>query len=451
MSKQKGFDWRCGFTRGEFKNLLREDFVPKPKSTEDMDEFISRGMGDDELVESFPDNEQRSAICHNIWQGRNMAEHPDDPKKKKRKKLGENPAKRKRGYQEANDTFEIPVEIFSTGLWNGMEFTKGDLMQIASAFHALVDVHDVPLKFGHNPEQEMTDGQPALGWVADVWVTGDELMAQFVGMPEIVFEAIKKELYKHVSIELDMGVEHQGRHFPLVLSGVALLGADIPAVNTLEDLTAFMSRDEGIKVEKRVAFTAISIEGDDSMSKELEAKIAALQKTVEGLITGKTESDTKIIEFKAKEKARLVVEQAAKFAAAKTAMVASLEQLVKDEKITPAQRDIFIADWKDEDETLTRLEFALKMLGGNAEEKVQMKKDEKGNRVTEKDKEDQRRRVEEPDDVLLAKINTMQAEHPKLSFTAAKNLVMRADLDLVRNYVMMNGELSDDAVRPKHV
>lgn len=432
------FDYQCGFTRGEFQNFLREDYVPKPGGSEDKDEFISRCMGDSEMVDSFPDNSQRAAICNNVWSEKGTM---------KKKKKTEDPAGRKRGYQETHDTFELPVEIFATGLWNGMEFTDADLMQIANAFHTLQDVHDVPLKFGHNEEQQMTDGQPALGWVADVWVAGEKLMAQFVGMPQIVFEAINRELYKHVSIELDMGVEHQGRHFPLVLSGVALLGADIPAVNTLDDLTAFMSR-ESIKVDKRAAFTAISLEGDDTMSKELEAKVAALTSQVEELVKGKTASDTKVLEFEAKEKARLTAESTAKFAAAKVKMTEDLEQLVKDEKITPAQRDIFMADWKDDDATLDRLTFGIKMLGGNPEDKTLMKKDENGNQTTEKDKEEKRRRVEEPDDVIVQKIAVMQAENPTMSFTVAKNLILRADPELAKHYIMSNGELRDEAVRP---
>ena len=98
---------------------------------------------------------------------------------------------------------ELTAEIFAVGRWNGFEFSLVDLQRIAETFKALGDKHRVPLKFGHNNEQPMTDGQPALGWVTDVWVAGEKLMAKFSDIPEIVFNAMQKKLYNNVSVELD--------------------------------------------------------------------------------------------------------------------------------------------------------------------------------------------------------------------------------------------------------
>ena len=58
-------------------------------------------------------------------------------------------------------------------------------------------------------------------------------MATFADMPDIVFEAISKKRYRKVSIELDKDATHKGETFKWILSGVALLGAVLPAVNTL--------------------------------------------------------------------------------------------------------------------------------------------------------------------------------------------------------------------------
>jgi hypothetical protein len=118
------------------------------------------------------------------------------------------------------------AEIFSTGSWNGMAFTESDLDAIVSSFGSRA----VPLKLGH--DRGVPDGQPAVGWVRKVWRDGKKLFADFVDMPTTVFEAIRKGLYKQVSIELVRGRDGN----PWVLDAVALLGADIPAVKDLRDL-----------------------------------------------------------------------------------------------------------------------------------------------------------------------------------------------------------------------
>lgn len=43
--------------------------LPKPNEGESQDDFISRCMSDDQAVEDFPDNDQRLAVCHDIWEG----------------------------------------------------------------------------------------------------------------------------------------------------------------------------------------------------------------------------------------------------------------------------------------------------------------------------------------------------------------------------------------------
>ncbi|MDD4985568.1 MAG: HK97 family phage prohead protease [Dehalococcoidales bacterium] len=41
--------------------------IPKPRSDEPEDEFISRCMGDEVMNEEYPDNEQRAAVCYSQW------------------------------------------------------------------------------------------------------------------------------------------------------------------------------------------------------------------------------------------------------------------------------------------------------------------------------------------------------------------------------------------------
>lgn len=43
--------------------------LPKPNEGESQEDFISRCMSDDMMVQDFPENDQRLAVCHDIWEG----------------------------------------------------------------------------------------------------------------------------------------------------------------------------------------------------------------------------------------------------------------------------------------------------------------------------------------------------------------------------------------------
>lgn len=148
-------------------------------------------------------------------------------------------------------------EIFAVGVWNDMEFNEADLDDIVANFDKLKEKHNVPLKFGHNEEQDITDGQPAIGWVERVYKVGEKLFADFTHMPRTVFEAIQNKLYRSVSIELLFNVDSDGAKFNHVLDAVALLGSDHPAVNSLADLDALLATRTAFTGGHRVAFETI--------------------------------------------------------------------------------------------------------------------------------------------------------------------------------------------------
>lgn len=353
---------------------------------------------------------------------------------------------KKKDDDKKQKTYSLDVEIFAVGTWNGMPFEREDLFSIASAFNSLSEVHQVPLKFGHNDEQPMTDGFPALGWVKDVWVQYNKLMARFTDVPEIVYNAIKSKLYRNVSVELDMGVEHKGRYYSLVLSGVALLGADIPAVNTLADLKTFMGRDDGLKFDKRVAFTAVSVNnGGVKMPtvEELEAALAAekaktqaLEGQVSTFSAEKVELEGKVAWFEAENKRREENDRKAMFSAKKTDLTEKLDGLVKSEVITPAQREKFMADWKDDEATIEKIEFAVSMLGdGKADKGLGTK--EAGKVGTT----DQDEAGKQPDEILTDRTYAYMREN-KVVFSVAKREVLRQDPKLATEYRDMNGTTS---------
>ena len=164
----------------------------------------------------------------------------------------------------------IDAEIFSVGEWNGERFSHEDLAEIASNFERLRGVVQPPLKFGHDESQTLLgqqDGDPALGWVQGLRVVGDRLVATFAGMPSVVLEAIRKGRYRRVSAELYFNVRQGGQVLGKALKAVALLGADLPAVTNLRDLTAFLHAADGKSLQTGEA-RVFTMDRHDSPAKE---------------------------------------------------------------------------------------------------------------------------------------------------------------------------------------
>jgi len=334
----------------------------------------------------------------------------------------------------------LKVEVFAIGKWNGMTFTKHDLQAIVSAFHAIGSNLQVPLKMGHNDEQPFTDGQPALGWVTDLELTSDnKIMALFEDVPEIVYKAFETKLYKNVSIELAMGVDYKGNHYPYVLSGVALLGADIPAVNTLSDLQAYMSSD--FSIEKRAAFTAVqtkqtySSKGDDMDDKEriasLEAQVKNFQSEIDRLSSDLVKAQTNLAENKAKFRALEQAEEVRKEGEKRNLMETQLNSMVQGGKISPAMRDEFMRDYDDAGDKEIVMS-AVSMLQRTVENSPAYFGREQA-------REKARREIDESDksasDILAQRTREYMVKHGEKNFTAAKRAVMGADPELAERYV----------------
>lgn len=254
----------------------------------------------------------------------------------------------------------LDMEIFAPGTWSGsagpLSFTDEDMGKIVAAFDALKERHRVPLKLGHSGDADVREGQPAIGWVEKVWVEGGKLMAKTAVVSDTVWNAIKKKLYRNVSIELDFDVKHKGSLYEMVLSGVALLGAELPAVNNLADLQTYMGKR--LHGARCAAFTvgekdkgpeprSTKAMSDDG-NKEIMARLETLSKQV-------LELNTKVVEFQ-QENAQLKIENRDLKAAAEVRdtedkketvvahrrkVVDALDSLVKSKVILPAQRESF--------------------------------------------------------------------------------------------------------------
>lgn len=142
------------------------------------------------------------------------------------------------------------VEILSVGtfpLASGITtFTDQDL---ASAVMALDDpaVKTPRLKFGHTQAKNanLQFGQPAVGKVENMRLSEDEqsIIGDYVGVPKWLAD-IFPTAYANRSIEGNFNVTTStGGEHRLIITAVALLGVEMPGVQTIEDLQAMFSEE----------------------------------------------------------------------------------------------------------------------------------------------------------------------------------------------------------------
>ena len=334
------------------------------------------------------------------------------------------------------------IEIFAVGKWNGMEFSLADLQGIVDAFNKLGENHKVPLKFGHNNEQPMTDGQPAIGWVKGLSIEGNKLIADVTDIPQIVMSAMDQKLYRNVSVELDIDVTHKDSHYPLVLSGVALLGADIPAVSTLKDLTHYLDRNASFSVGRQAVFTAIAGNntGENNMDlKELSDQVAALASKVEALTAEKITlaADKKALEaevaqFKASAEAKVAADNKAKIDAKRAEVTAIFEEGVKAELITPAQRTQFSKLLKVEDDKAVEelaIEEVKALIAGGKKYEFGRVQGKEGDTVDDRS----------PDVIVFERCQECVDKKEATDLFAAQQIVFRRDPELAKAYINFNG------------
>lgn len=346
--------------------------------------------------------------------------------------------------------YSLDAEIFAVGTWNKTwKFTHKDLEQIAATFTELQSAHKVPLKFGHNDDQGMTDGYPALGWVTRVWAVGDKLMAHFENIPPVVFKAMEAKLYRHVSVELDVDVEHKGKKYKYVLSAVALLGADIPAVNTLKDLTTYLDGGARLAASRREVFNAVqgskysqSEEDTDMTKEEIEAAIksgiatqlAPVQEQLAKFTTENSGLKAANEKLLAEKKQREETEQVEKIKMHRTALIGQFETAVKEKRILPAQRESALKFMRINDDT--------QVLSVTAEQ-VKEYIDVNGNKAVKFTQQKEQGRVnsdnagngegDQYDDAgaeVVRRAKKLMSEDAKLSFSVARDRVLEGDPEL---------------------
>lgn len=239
------------------------------------------------------------------------------------------------------------VEIFSVGKWEGKnsakggdEYTREDLDEMVRAFKEIGDKIKPPLKLGHDSKQKLLqkEGYPAAGWITNLKRVGDKLVADISNIPAKIYELIKNKAYGRFSPEIIWNYKDasSGKRYKRVLAGLALLGADLPACDTIDDFIDLYGKDinelEFVYIENKdnseIKEYTNKIEEDNEMEKleelkeQYELKIQEYEKKVNELT-----EEIKNLRKEVKKK------EADNF----------LEKAIEEGKITPAQKHLYMA------------------------------------------------------------------------------------------------------------
>jgi len=139
------------------------------------------------------------------------------------------------------------VELFEVGHHNGQTFTDEEVKAIVESTKKMIENQNlqIPIKLGHSDEQGVaktlfggdSKGMPALGWVKNLQLVGKKIIGDLVDIPDQLYEMIVEKMYNNRSVELWEGfVDNKGNNAGTVMTALALLGAEQPAVTTLATL-----------------------------------------------------------------------------------------------------------------------------------------------------------------------------------------------------------------------
>ena len=137
------------------------------------------------------------------------------------------------------------IEVFAVGTWNNTKITEKDIDDIVNGTNEIIDKVKPFVKLGHDDKQKLlqNSGLPAGGWITKLKRKGQKILVDIADVPQKLYELISKGAYKRISSEIlwDYTEPSTKRKYNKVLSAIAFLGADLPAVTNLEDIAALYS------------------------------------------------------------------------------------------------------------------------------------------------------------------------------------------------------------------
>ena len=141
------------------------------------------------------------------------------------------------------------VEIFAAGTWSDSEgrretYSEKDLDAMVTAFNETKDKFSPYLKIGHKDKTRYQDS-PAFGWMTGMRRAGKKLVADFAQVPGKLGQLIISGAFPNRSAEILKTPQIGGKVWPWAIKAVALLGANHPALDSLQAITDLYATPEG--------------------------------------------------------------------------------------------------------------------------------------------------------------------------------------------------------------
>lgn len=246
------------------------------------------------------------------------------------------------------------VEVFRVGTWKGSKTVTATSQTLDEMIHAFKELSNKVtgfrpmLKLGHADAQRFIgqhegSGAPALGWIKSLRRQGDTILADFADVPPSVVDLIRRKLYNSVSIEILPSLTYDGASYKNVLSAVALLGAELPAVKGLKELSASLFEAQGAQV-----VTLSQSKEEDDMATYTQEQVDALVAAAVAQAKTKFDADHNVIVNKLTTDLKVANEGKEQNAAALEAfktdaqnveMSAFIDKAIADGKVMPVEKD----------------------------------------------------------------------------------------------------------------
>lgn len=378
--------------------------------------------------------------------------------------------KAKKWWKEHKKDFSIPtiaekygylhslqgVEIFSSGTWNGDVYQDDDLDQMVRAFNETRQTFRPPVKLGHTDNQTLLqqDGLPAAGWIGKIYRKGKKLLADLVDIPDKIYALLQNKAYAQVSCEIIWNANINGQKYPYLLSAIALLGADLPAVTNLDTILSMYRNlfDDGQKKYYSFNQDGSMIESsndlkdmrDGVMGKtdteikleyELDAerkKLSAKEEELKKIQTDLANKEATVKEFSAKFDAIENELKASRRSYAEIKIEKEMTELLSEKLISPSMKPYIAGLLKDAESGVEPKQYVIKI--NEKEEKIsrfelvkrllKLHSDISSVNFTE-NSEDHKVRNERDEKALDLKIQKYANEH-KVSYSEAYKAVMRS-------------------------
>jgi len=338
-----------------------------------------------------------------------------------------------------NDNEILGVEVFGVGFHNGDTYTMADIRDMAEASKSID--FKATISVGHWSSGENK------GFATNLTVKGKKLLADFVNIPDDIFEKIKEQRFDRVSSEIIWDLVRNKKVFRRVLSGVALLGVEIPAVADLKPLSKHVFEEGSYEASNTypVPFTyedkgLIIMPEDLKKFEELQSKFDEMNKKYDAQAAELTSEKSKVLAVEGSYQA-YAAKQAATDKLVADLQSAALTQKVDGCKI-PALRPLFFALYSLANETTAKVYNVETKLHDEKSaacllDEVMAYVNEKSSGLFQQHSAEGAPEAElaDPGAEVHKRVLAYQAANPGVAYQVAASTVLAADSELSKQYL----------------